>query len=96
MRFPSCEAPTCVGRVETSSAVNPAIDNRPRDSHRTNRTKTRPLRSRGPWPQGYVHLKASPKGLTDGELGVHAGGIVAGEVADQLIAPGWQGDCHPA
>lgn len=30
------------------------------------------------------------------ELGVHSGGVVAGEVADQFILPGRQGHSHPA
>ena len=30
------------------------------------------------------------------ELGIHSGGVVAGEVADQFILPGRQGHSHPA
>ena len=35
-------------------------------------------------------------GLGDREPGVHPGGVVVGEVADQFILPGRQVDGHPA
>jgi hypothetical protein len=44
-----------------------------------------------------VRCGAKPHGaLGDGELGIHSGDVMAGEVADQFVSSGRQGHGHPA